>query len=132
MPEAVQLFKALADETRLRILNLIRHRELCVCQIVDVLGLGQSKVSRHLAHLRNAGLVSDRREGLWMYYSMTQPDGKLGEQLIDLLKEGGDEFPMATEDQQALVGPAECSDLCLEQSQSDAKEPKPKAVVPQI
>ncbi len=116
MPEAVQLFKALADETRLRILNLIRHRELCVCQIVDVLGLGQSKVSRHLAHLRNAGLVSDRREGLWMYYSMAQPDGKLGQRLIELLEQGGDEFPMATEDQQALAGLAQCSDLCPEQN----------------
>ncbi len=119
MPEAVQLFKALADETRLRILNLIRHRELCVCQIVDVLGLGQSKVSRHLAHLRNAGLVSDRREGLWMYYSMAQPDGILGELLIDLLKKGGDEFPMMSEDQQSLVGLAECSQRYLQQLRSD-------------
>ena len=130
MPDAVQLFKALADETRLRILNLIRHRELCVCQIVDVLGLGQSKVSRHLAHLRNAGLVSDRREGLWMHYSMAQPDGKLGERLFDLLKEGGDEFPMAAEDQQALVGPAECSDRYLEQLRSD--ETTAEAAVPQV
>ena len=73
MSDAVQLFKALADETRLRILNLLVRREVCVCQIVEVLGLGQSKVSRHLAHLRNAGLVNDRREGLWMYYSLAQP-----------------------------------------------------------
>jgi ArsR family transcriptional regulator len=119
MSDAVQLFKALADETRLRILNLIRHRELCVCQIVDVLGLGQSKVSRHLAYLRNAGLVNDRREGLWMYYSMAQPDGELGEQLLDLLNKAGDELPMADEDQQALAGLAQCSELCPEQSLSD-------------
>ena len=130
MPEAVQLFKALADETRLRILNLIRHRELCVCQIVDVLGLGQSKVSRHLAHLRNAGLVSDRREGLWMHYSMAKPDGKLGDLLIDLLKRGGNEFPMAAEDQQALTGPVECSDLCLEESRRDGAATE--ASVPQM
>ena len=130
MPEAVQLFKALADETRLRILNLIRDRELCVCQIVDVLRLGQSKVSRHLAHLRNAGLVSDRREGLWMHYSMAKPDGKLGDLLIDLLKRGGDEFPMAAEDQQALVGPAECSERYLEQLRRD--ETTAEAAVPQV
>ena len=82
MSEAVQLFKALADETRLRILNLVSHRELCVCHVVEALGLGQSKVSRHLAHLRNAGLVNDRREGLWMYYSLAEPKRCVHEQVL--------------------------------------------------
>ena len=116
MSEAVQLFKALADETRLRILNLVGHRELCVCQIVEALGLGQSKVSRHLAHLRNAGLVNDRREGLWMYYSLGQPGGRLGEQLIELIRQAENELPMALEDLRALDGLRECGDQCAEQS----------------
>ena len=119
MLETVQMFKALADETRLRILNLIRHRELCVCQLVDVLGLGQSKVSRHLAHLRNAGLVQDRREGLWMYYSLAQPDGKLHAQVVDWLNRAGCELPMAAADVRALDGLGKCSDVCAEHARRE-------------
>lgn len=112
MLEAVQLFKALGDETRLRILHLLCHRELCVCQIVDVLGIGQSKASRHLAHLRNAGLVNDRREGLWMYYSLVRPNGTLHEQVTQWLRQAGDEIPMGAADLKALGNLGECGDLC--------------------
>ena len=112
MSDTVQLFKALADETRLRILNLLCRQEICVCQIVEALGLGQSKVSRHLAHLRNAGLVNDRREGLWMYYSLAQPSGRLHKRLIDWLKQAADEVPMGAADLEALVNLGECGDLC--------------------
>ena len=111
MSEAVQLFKALADETRLRILNLVAHRELCVCQIVEALGLGQSKVSRHLAHLRNAGLVNDRREGLWMYYSLADPKDGIHERVVELLKRSVCELPMAADDLQALEGVSECNEI---------------------
>lgn len=112
MSEAVQLFKALADETRLRILNLVANRELCVCHIVETLELGQSKVSRHLAYLRNAGLVNDRRDGLWMYYSLAEPSGCLHERVIEVLKRSGCELPMAAEDLRRLDGVGECGDLC--------------------
>ena len=114
-----QMFRAFSDRTRLRILHLLLDGEFCVGDIVQILQTAQPKVSRHLAHLRNAGLVSDRREGLWMYYCMAQPDGKLGELLVDLLKKGGDEFPMMIEDQQALVGLAECSQRYQQQLRSD-------------
>ncbi len=63
--------KALGDTTRLRILNLLRDDELCVCDLFAVLGLPQSTVSRHLAILRRAGWVDDRRRGSWMYYRLT-------------------------------------------------------------
>jgi ArsR family transcriptional regulator len=116
MSEAVRLFRALADETRLRILNLVAHREVCVCHLVQALGLGQSKVSRHLAHLRNAGLVNDRREGLWMYYSLAAPKGCLQQQMLGVLKRSAWELPMAAEDLQALEGLGECSDLCRDHS----------------
>ena len=122
MSNAVQLFKALADETRLRIVNLVGHRELCVCHIVEALGLGQSKVSRHLAHLRNAGLVNDRREGLWMYYSLAEPDGCLHEQIIALLRQSACELPMAAEDLQALEGVGKCSDVCPDHSPTTENE----------
>jgi ArsR family transcriptional regulator len=109
---AVQVFKALADETRLRILNLLCRRELCVCQIVEVLGIGQSKASRHLASLRHAGLVNDRREGLWMYYSLTQPNGELHRQVVEWLGRAENEISMAVADLEALGNLGECGDLC--------------------
>lgn len=62
------LFAALADTTRLRLLNLMAGREVCVCYFVEILRQGQPKISRHLAYLRNAGIVSARREGKWMHY----------------------------------------------------------------
>jgi ArsR family transcriptional regulator len=64
------LFAALADTTRLRLLNLMAGREVCVCHFVDILGQSQPKISRHLAYLRNAGIVAARREGKWMHYSI--------------------------------------------------------------
>jgi ArsR family transcriptional regulator, arsenate/arsenite/antimonite-responsive transcriptional repressor len=67
------LFAALADRTRLRLLNLIAGREVCVCYLVEVLRQSQPKVSRHLAYLRRAGIVAARREGKWMHYRMIRP-----------------------------------------------------------
>jgi ArsR family transcriptional regulator len=69
----VTLFAALADRTRLRILNLVRRREVCVCYFVSILGETQPKISRHLAYLRRAGIVSARREGKWIHYSLARP-----------------------------------------------------------
>jgi ArsR family transcriptional regulator, arsenate/arsenite/antimonite-responsive transcriptional repressor len=66
-------FKALADRTRLRILNLMRGDEVCVCFFVEVLKTSQPKVSRHLAYLRRAGIVGARREGSWMHYRIVEP-----------------------------------------------------------
>lgn len=68
-----RLFRALADPTRLRLLNLIADREICVCYFVEILGISQPKVSRHLAYLRRAGIVAARREGKWMHYRLAYP-----------------------------------------------------------
>lgn len=68
-----RLFAALADPTRLRLLNLMNGREVCVCYFVEILKQSQPKVSRHLAYLRKAGIVSARREGKWMHYSIERP-----------------------------------------------------------
>jgi ArsR family transcriptional regulator len=65
------LFKALADSTRLRILGLLLTGEVCVCHIHDSLRITQPKASRHLAYLRRAGLVDSRRQGLWIYYRLS-------------------------------------------------------------
>ena len=69
------LFKALADRTRLRLINLIGDEEVCVCFFVEVLKTNQPKISRHLAYLRRAGVVSARRDGKWIHYRVVQPDG---------------------------------------------------------
>lgn len=67
-------FTALADKTRLRLLNLMRGEEVCVCFFTEVLGDSQPKISRHLAYLRNADLVEARRDGKWMHYSIKWPE----------------------------------------------------------
>lgn len=67
------LFAALADRTRLRLLNLMNGKEVCVCYFVEILGLSQPKISRHLAYLRRAGIVTARREGKWMHYKIVPP-----------------------------------------------------------
>jgi len=66
-------FSALADRTRLRLLNLMRDGEVCVCFFADTIGTNNPKISRHLAYLKRAGLVSGRREGKWMHYRITRP-----------------------------------------------------------
>jgi ArsR family transcriptional regulator len=68
-----RLFAALADRTRLRLLNLMNGHEVCVCYFVEILRQSQPKISRHLAYLRNAGVVSARRDGKWMHYSIERP-----------------------------------------------------------
>jgi ArsR family transcriptional regulator len=67
------LFAALSDRTRLRLLNLMDGREVCVCYFVEILEQGQPKISRHLAYLRRAGVVAARREGKWMHYKIVVP-----------------------------------------------------------
>jgi ArsR family transcriptional regulator len=68
-----RLFRALADRTRLRLLNLMRDQEICVCYFVEVLRSSQPKISRHLAYLRKAGAVAARRQGTWMHYRIVNP-----------------------------------------------------------
>ena len=68
-----ELFKALAERTRLRLINLIGEDEVCVCFFVEVLKLSQPKISRHLAYLRRAGIVAARRDGKWMHYRTVEP-----------------------------------------------------------
>ncbi len=69
-----RFFKALADETRLRIVKLLEVREMCVCEIMVALNLTQPTASHHLGLLENAGLVKDRKEGKWVFYSLENPE----------------------------------------------------------
>lgn len=101
MKQTARIFKALADETRLRILALLNSGELCVCDLMAVLALPQSTASRHLATLRNAGLVEDRRQGVWIYYRLTTSE-TLPADLLPLLQVQLNELPAARADRQAL------------------------------
>jgi len=79
-------FRALADRTRLRLLNLMRTDEVCVCFFVEVLKTNQPKISRHLAYLRRAGIVGARREGPWMHYRVIEPpDANAAQVLRDVM-----------------------------------------------
>ncbi|MHB8125239.1 MAG: ArsR/SmtB family transcription factor [Desulfitobacteriaceae bacterium] len=74
MKKLLNTIKALSDETRLRIINLLYEKELCVCDIMETLLVTQTKASRHLSYLKNAGLVSDRKHAQWVYYSIVHDD----------------------------------------------------------
>src|SRR5450631_4472783 len=87
MKELEQYFKALADTNRLRILNLLLHGELCVCDIQHVLDATQPNVSRHLAYLRNAGLVRDRRDGYRIFYRLADAKDITKQRIYRFLRE---------------------------------------------
>ncbi len=87
MRELVKIFKALSDETRIRLLKLLQQRELCVCELMQALDMTQSRVSRNLGILKEAGLVKDRRDGLWVHYSLDEKSfNEYAEPLLELLK----------------------------------------------
>ena len=79
------MFRAFSDRTRLRLLNMLRTGETCVCDLVEVLDVPQPKVSRHLAYLRKAGLVLARKEGLWMHYRLTGATSDFHRSLLNCL-----------------------------------------------
>jgi ArsR family transcriptional regulator len=95
--DLARLFAALADRTRLRLLNLMNGREVCVCFFVEILKQSQPKVSRHLAYLRRAGVVRARREGKWMHYRIERPADSAVAAILDATLEsfGADREMMA-------------------------------------
>jgi ArsR family transcriptional regulator len=86
MRDLVDLFSALADPTRLRLLAMIAGGEACVCHFQEVIRANQPKISRHLAYLRRSGLVTARRDGKWMRYRLADLDGPRGEFLRHAIK----------------------------------------------
>ncbi len=98
-----QLFKAFADPTRLRILNLLRENDLCVCNLIEVLKLPQSTISRHLAYLKRMGLVETWEEGTWNHYRLAKPVRKLHQALLACLGQCLGEVPQLRQDKQKLA-----------------------------
>ncbi len=106
--------KALADETRLRLLILlIEAPELCVCEFTQALALSQPKVSRHLAILREAGLLQDRREGLWVYYRLHKDLPEWARTMLQALYDGGSCEAVFQADRQRLASAVKLNQNCL-------------------
>ncbi len=100
MQDLLDIFKALSDETRLRILKLLERDELCVCDIVAALGMSQPKVSFHLNVLKEAGLIKDRKEGRWIHYRLDETDFFRRFLLLSVLEKttGGSRFGRISRD----------------------------------
>jgi ArsR family transcriptional regulator len=92
------LFRAFADGTRRRLLHLMLDGELCVCHLVDLLGVPQPTASRHLAALRRAGLVNVRKDGLWCHYSLAPARGRFHAKLLEALRLSAHEVPELVSD----------------------------------
>ncbi len=100
MEKIAETLKALSDPTRLRIVSLLRHGELCVCDLMEALQTPQSKVSRHLAFLKNAGWVKARRSGKWVYYQLLDSTPSLQSSVIEALTGHIASHPVCQEDEQ--------------------------------
>ncbi len=112
--DAISLFKALSDQTRLRCLALLNgHKELCVCELTHALALPQPKVSHHLGTLRKAGLVCDRKEGLWIYYRINETLPQWCEDVIRAAVSGvQSEEPYASDNQALTEMPNRPGGIC--------------------
>ena len=119
-----QLFQALGDHTRLRLLNLMSGGEVCVCFFVEVLGEPQPKISRHLAYLRKSGLVAARRDAKWMHYSITPPLNDAARQIFETVLASFARDRAMTRDRMALMK-ACCSPRAPEQLR---RAPRPDTV----
>jgi len=102
MEQLVQFFRALSDETRLRIVILLTQGELCVCDLMAVLDEPQSKVSRHLAYLKHSGLTNSKRAGVWMHYWLKEPGNEVHKAQINFLKEQLSHVPQFRIDREKL------------------------------
>ncbi len=97
------LFKALADRTRLRLIGMIGDSEVCVCFFVVILKISQPKISRHLAYMRRAGIVTARREGKWMHYRLTEPPDEHAARIFREVRVSLTEHPEFQRDREKLM-----------------------------
>ena len=103
MEEVVQVFKALSEEMRLRMVMLLMYGELCVCDLMAIFEEPQSKVSRHLAYLKHSGLVGSKRVGAWMHYFLKEPMDGLAAAQLAFMKEQLAHLPVFREDVERLT-----------------------------
>jgi ArsR family transcriptional regulator, arsenate/arsenite/antimonite-responsive transcriptional repressor len=98
MDRLVQCFRALSEEVRLRIIMLLTRGELCVCDIMEILDEPQSKVSRHLSYLRSSGLITAKRVGVWMHYTLSEQRDETLDTQIEFMRERLSHLPGFKED----------------------------------
>ena len=104
MQDVMESLKALGDGNRVRILLALQHGELCVCQVIELLGLSASTVSKHLSILRSARLVESRKDGRWMYYQLSKKTRfPVQAQLLRLVSKAVHDSSQATADRKALA-----------------------------
>ena len=101
--QPTDLFKAFADTTRVRILNLLAQREHCVCEFQNILHVPQPKISRHLAYLRRTGLVKTRRDGKWVYYTLAPGTNAVHTSLLRCLRGCFSEVTILQRDRRASL-----------------------------
>ena len=105
MYNLIRKFKALSDETRLRILNILLVRECCVCEVMEALEISQTRASRNLNILYDAGFLKSRRSGLWSFYSIDKESMKESDfHLSDTVKKGLAHNPTAIQDIKRITG----------------------------
>ncbi|MBX3298057.1 MAG: metalloregulator ArsR/SmtB family transcription factor [Acidobacteria bacterium] len=102
-PALERIFAALSDRTRLRLLNLMRDGEVCVCFFAETLGTNNPKISRHLAYLKSASLVAGRRDGKWMHYRITEPEDPHAAEILRSTFKLLDRDPVMEADRKKLV-----------------------------
>jgi ArsR family transcriptional regulator, arsenate/arsenite/antimonite-responsive transcriptional repressor len=102
MEQTVQLYKALSEEMRLRILMLLTHGELCVCDLMAIFEEPQSKISRHLAYLKSSGLVSGKRVGTWMHYSIRESLDEVAKAQLDFMRSHLSDLGWSREDEKKM------------------------------
>ncbi len=125
LAEMENLYMALSDQTRLRLLNLMREGEICVCFFTEALGESQPKISRHLAYLRRAGLVETRREGKWMHYQISFPENPFAREVLEITLDWLRSQEAMREEYEHLVKVCCSTNLPV----TIAKAPKPEAIV---
>jgi ArsR family transcriptional regulator len=118
MKNAAYLFKLLSDETRMRILMLLAHRELCVCQLMGVLGVSQPLISRNLSLLSSAGLLAERREGKLVFYSVTKTPSPMARKILELLRTELKDTVRLRDDLRSL---SECQEFQIKTGKCDMK-----------
>jgi ArsR family transcriptional regulator len=128
--DMAELCSALADRTRLRLLNLIRGGEVCVCYLVDVLATNQPKVSRHLAYLRRAGIVRARRDGRWIHYSLARPGDEAVARVLAEVLAWAEQDPEMVRDRERLHSTC-CSEPPIRLARREQAREEPVAALDQ-
>jgi ArsR family transcriptional regulator, arsenate/arsenite/antimonite-responsive transcriptional repressor len=118
MDRLVQYFRALSEEVRLRIILLLTHGELCVCDIMEILDEPQSKVSRHLSYLKSSGLITAKRVGVWMHYALREQGDETLDAQIEFMRERLSHLPGFADDVAKM-------EVLKEQKRCEGPRPRP-------